>query len=61
VRGVCVSADADGFVLDADGTAEAIPYAAVTKARTVFEWGTPTPSTSGKRKKTGARAKEKSS
>ena len=61
VRGVCVSADADGFVVDADGTTEAIRYAAVTKARTVFEWGTPTPSTSDKRKKSGARANEKTS
>ena len=39
VRGVCVAADDDGFVVDADGTVETIPYDAVTEARTVFEWG----------------------
>jgi ribosome maturation factor RimP len=55
-RGVLVEADAGHCVVDADGAREQIAYTAVTKARTVFEWG-PTAHEPA-RKKSRARAKE---
>jgi ribosome maturation factor RimP len=39
VRGILTEAGDDHCVVEADGTSEAIAYDAVTKARTVFEWG----------------------
>lgn len=60
VRGVLVSAGDDSFVVDVDGTTETISYDSVTKARTVFEWGSPSPP-KPKKAKARARAKEKAS
>jgi ribosome maturation factor RimP len=40
-RGVLRDAGADHCVVDVDGEREDIAYDAVTKARTVFEWGPP--------------------
>jgi ribosome maturation factor RimP len=41
VRGVVTAADDSGFDLTLDdGSTERVPYADVTQARTVFEWGT---------------------
>ena len=39
VRGVLAEAGDDHCVVEVDGTREELAYAAVTKARTVFEWG----------------------
>ncbi|GIU87314.1 MAG: ribosome maturation factor [Acidimicrobiia bacterium] len=39
VRGVLVAADDERAVVEADGDRTEVAYAAVTKARTVFEWG----------------------
>jgi len=39
VRGVLVEAGDDGATIDVDGERTEIAYDAVTKARTVFEWG----------------------
>jgi ribosome maturation factor RimP len=56
VRGVLVDAATDHCVVEHDGAREEIPYAAITKARTVFEWGPP-PRERAKKKQRG-RAKE---
>ncbi len=40
-RGVLVGADDDGIDVDFDTGRERLPYASVTQARTVFEWGAP--------------------
>jgi ribosome maturation factor RimP len=57
VRGVLVEAGPEGCVVDEDGTRVEVAYAAITKARTVFEWGPP-PHERAKKKNRG-RAKEK--
>ena len=40
-RGVLVAADDDGIDVEFDTGREHLPYATVTQARTVFEWGPP--------------------
>jgi ribosome maturation factor RimP len=57
VRGILAEAADDHCVVDADGTRITVPYAAVTKARTVFEWG---PEPRERAKKPRGRAKEHS-
>jgi ribosome maturation factor RimP len=55
-RGVLLDAGAERCLVDADGAREQIAYAAITKARTVFEWGPAAHEPA--RKKSRARAKE---
>jgi ribosome maturation factor RimP len=38
-RGVLVDADDGGCVVEVEGTSEPIAYDAITKARTVYDWG----------------------
>jgi ribosome maturation factor RimP len=48
VHGTLIEAGDGRCVVESDGAREEIPYAAVTKARTVFEWG-PEPRQRGKK------------
>ncbi len=60
LQGVLVASDDDGFVVEGPevpGTSQRVPYDAVERARTVFEWGSgpvPSPSRGGGKARPGA-------
>ncbi len=60
-RGVIISATNDVVVLEVDGTEESIPFAEITGARTVFEWGTDEARMATKKPKSSSKSKSKSS
>jgi len=47
-RGVLVEAGDDEVVVEVDGEARRFPYTGISQARTVFEWGPPRKSETGK-------------
>jgi ribosome maturation factor RimP len=53
VRGELVEAGADACIVATDGARVTVPYDALTKARTVFEWGEPQPARGKKTKGVG--------
>ena len=57
-RGVLVEAGDDEVVVEVDGEARRFPYAGISQAKTVFEWGPPEKPGHGKGRKGGGKGEK---